>query len=97
MCIRGPRGRSSGLTENEREREPGLTHDTGSSTNLAPFSYTQMVNHDPPIFIVGFAGGMDNAKDTLRNLVDTGECTSPFPRPCPTPSPTTTSNSLHTD
>ena len=34
-----------------------------------------MVNHDPPTFIVGFAGGFDNAKDNLRNLVDTGECT----------------------
>ena len=48
--------------------------DAGSSTNLAPFSYTQMVNHDPPIFVVGFAGGMENAKDTLKNIVDTGEC-----------------------
>jgi hypothetical protein len=28
----------------------------GSSTNLAPYSYTQVINHDPPIFIVGFAG-----------------------------------------
>lgn len=46
----------------------------GSSTNLAPFSYTQVVNHDPPIFIVGFSGGLDKAKDTLRNLMDTGEC-----------------------
>jgi len=46
----------------------------GQSTNLAPFSYTQVINHDPPIFIVGFAGGFDNAKDTLRNLVDTNEC-----------------------
>lgn len=47
----------------------------GKSTNLAPFSYTQMFNHDPPVFGVGFAGGMDNAKDTLRNLIDSGECT----------------------
>ncbi len=46
----------------------------GSSTNLAPFSYTQMVNHDPPIFVVGYAGGFDKAKDSLRNLVDSGEC-----------------------
>ncbi len=45
-----------------------------SSTNLAPFSYTQVFNHDPPIFGVGFSGGFDNAKDTLKNLVDTGEC-----------------------
>lgn len=47
---------------------------TGQSTNLSPFSYTQVINHDPPIFTVGFAGGFDNAKDTLKNLVDTGEC-----------------------
>lgn len=47
----------------------------GSSSNLSPFSYTQMFNHDPPIFCVGFAGGFDKAKDSLRNLVDTGECT----------------------
>lgn len=47
----------------------------GTSTNLAPFSYTQVVNHDPPVFIVGYAGGMSQAKDSLRNLVDSGECT----------------------
>ncbi len=47
----------------------------GSSTNLSPFSYTQVINHDPPIFIVGFAGGMDNAKDSLRNLIESKECT----------------------
>ena len=47
----------------------------GSSTNLAPFSYTQVINHDPPVFIVGYAGGMDHAKDSLRNLVESGECT----------------------
>ncbi|OAP64145.1 hypothetical protein AYL99_00117 [Fonsecaea erecta] len=46
----------------------------GSSTNLAPFSYTQLFNHDPPIFCVGFAGGFDNAKDSLRNLLDSREC-----------------------
>jgi len=46
----------------------------GSSANLAPFSYTQVFNHDPPIFGVGFSGGFGNAKDTLRNLVQSGEC-----------------------
>ncbi|KAL1651534.1 hypothetical protein SLS61_005486 [Didymella pomorum] len=45
----------------------------GSSTNLAPFSYFNMVNHDPPVFVLGFAGGMDKAKDTLKNLLDTKE------------------------
>lgn len=47
----------------------------GKSTNLAPFSYFNLMNHDPPIFVLGFAGGMDKAKDTLKNLVDTKECT----------------------
>jgi flavin reductase (DIM6/NTAB) family NADH-FMN oxidoreductase RutF len=46
----------------------------GSSTNLAPFSYFQMINHDPPLFTLGYAGGFDNAKDSLRNLSETGEC-----------------------
>ncbi|KAH8731677.1 hypothetical protein GQ44DRAFT_822550 [Phaeosphaeriaceae sp. PMI808] len=46
----------------------------GKSTNLAPFSYFNLVNHDPPMFILGFAGGMDKAKDTLKNLLDTKEC-----------------------
>jgi flavin reductase (DIM6/NTAB) family NADH-FMN oxidoreductase RutF len=46
----------------------------GTSTNLSPFSYTQIFNHDPPIFAVGFSGGLDNAKDTLKNLIESGEC-----------------------
>lgn len=46
----------------------------GSSTNLSPFSYTQMINHDPPLFIIGFAGGFDNAKDSLKNLQESEEC-----------------------
>lgn len=47
----------------------------GSSTNLAPFSYFQLINHDPPLFILGFAGGWDRAKDSLANLRDSEECT----------------------
>lgn len=47
----------------------------GSSTNIAPFSYYQVINHDPPLFIVGIAGGLTQAKDSLRNLLDTKECT----------------------
>ncbi|KAM0691069.1 hypothetical protein Q7P36_009840 [Cladosporium allicinum] len=46
----------------------------GTSTNLAPFSYFTMVNHDPPVFVLGYAGGFDNAKDSLRNLNETKEC-----------------------
>ena len=44
----------------------------GTARNLAPFSYTQVVNNDPPIFVVGFTGSND--KDTLKNLKSTGEC-----------------------
>lgn len=46
----------------------------GSSTNLAPFSYSQVINHDPPLFVVGFVGAFEKAKDSLRNLSETGEC-----------------------
>ena len=46
----------------------------GSSVNLAPFSYFNLVNHDPPLFVIGFASGLGNAKDTLRNLVESKEC-----------------------
>lgn len=42
--------------------------------NLAPFSYFQVVDHDPPVFIVGFTGRAARPKDTLRNLEETGEC-----------------------
>jgi len=33
-----------------------------------------MINHDPPLFTIGYSGGFDNAKDSLKNLTDTGEC-----------------------
>ena len=46
----------------------------GSSTNLAPFSYFNMINHDPPLFTIGYAGGFDKAKDSLTNLTESGEC-----------------------
>ncbi|KAF2971792.1 hypothetical protein GQX73_g1782 [Xylaria multiplex] len=46
----------------------------GSAPNLAPFSYFNMVNHDPPLFFVGIASPLEQAKDTLRNIVDSGEC-----------------------
>lgn len=46
----------------------------GTSSNLAPYSYTQVINHDPPLFIVSQAGGAANAKDSFKNLLETGEC-----------------------
>ena len=49
----------------------------GSSTNLAPFSYFQLIAHDPPLFVVSFSCPLPPhpaAKDSLRNLHETGEC-----------------------
>ncbi|PYH96692.1 hypothetical protein BO71DRAFT_396823 [Aspergillus ellipticus CBS 707.79] len=46
----------------------------GKTTNLAPFSYSQVINHDPPLFVVGFVGSLEKAKDTLKNLAETEEC-----------------------
>ncbi|KAL1600998.1 hypothetical protein SLS59_005664 [Nothophoma quercina] len=42
--------------------------------NLAPFSYFQVVDHDPPLFIVGLSSRPTGAKDTFVNLKETGEC-----------------------
>ncbi|CAI6336602.1 unnamed protein product [Periconia digitata] len=47
----------------------------GTSTNLAPFSYFNLVCHDPPLFVLGFSGGMGKAKDSLANLLGSKECT----------------------
>ncbi|KAI9172576.1 hypothetical protein HJFPF1_02082 [Paramyrothecium foliicola] len=46
----------------------------GKTTNLAPFSYFNLVNHDPPLFVVGFSSPSGASKDTLRNVLDTKEC-----------------------
>lgn len=42
--------------------------------NLSPFSYFQVIDHDPPVFIVGFSSRPGRVKDTYRNLKETGEC-----------------------
>lgn len=42
--------------------------------NLAPFSYFQIVDHNPPIFVVRFSARAIRPKDTLRNLLEIGEC-----------------------
>ncbi|KAL4940412.1 hypothetical protein BDV06DRAFT_230350 [Aspergillus oleicola] len=46
----------------------------GKTENLAPFSYFQVIDHDPPILILGFSSRPGREKDTLRNLRGTGEC-----------------------
>lgn len=45
--------------------------------NLAPFSYFNVINHDPPLFTVGFASPVAEdsiKKDTLRNVLASHEC-----------------------
>ncbi|KAL3480004.1 hypothetical protein BJX99DRAFT_45813 [Aspergillus californicus] len=46
----------------------------GKTENLAPFSYFQVIDHDPPMFILGFSSRPGVEKDTFRNLKETGEC-----------------------
>lgn len=46
----------------------------GKTKNLAPFSYFQVIDHDPPTFVVGFSSRPGREKDTYRNLKETGEC-----------------------
>lgn len=46
----------------------------GKTKNLSPFSYFQLIDHDPPMFIVGFSSRPGRAKDTYHNLKETGEC-----------------------
>lgn len=54
----------------------------GSSTNVSPFSFFNIVTADPPTFVfgvngpklVGPPGTTTTRKDTLTNLVETGEC-----------------------
>lgn len=46
----------------------------GNKKNLAPFSYFQVVDHDPPLFILGFGTRSGKMKDNFLNLKETGEC-----------------------
>ncbi|KAI1452445.1 hypothetical protein F4805DRAFT_447308 [Annulohypoxylon moriforme] len=46
----------------------------GKTQNLSPFSYFQLIDHDPPMFVVGFSPRSGREKDTYRNLKETGEC-----------------------
>ncbi|KAL2206954.1 hypothetical protein CC79DRAFT_1343172 [Sarocladium strictum] len=56
-------------------RPVGFISTVSSETkNLAPFSYFQVVEHDPPMFIVGFSSRPGREKDTFRNLKESKEC-----------------------
>jgi flavin reductase (DIM6/NTAB) family NADH-FMN oxidoreductase RutF len=46
----------------------------GKALNLAPFSYFNVLSHDPPIFVIGFASNLEAPEDSLRNLLETKQC-----------------------
>ncbi|RKU45201.1 hypothetical protein DL546_008017 [Coniochaeta pulveracea] len=46
----------------------------GKTTNLSPFSYFSVINHDPPLFTIGFSSALAAPKDTLKLLAETEEC-----------------------
>jgi flavin reductase (DIM6/NTAB) family NADH-FMN oxidoreductase RutF len=52
----------------------GNSSSSSSARNLAPFSYFNMVHHDPPLFVLGVSSGKGRPKDTLRNLLESREC-----------------------
>ncbi|CAN3372772.1 hypothetical protein DIURU_004739 [Diutina rugosa] len=43
--------------------------------NLAPISYFNLANNDPPIVTLGFSQNQGKAKDTVNNILATEECT----------------------
>jgi flavin reductase (DIM6/NTAB) family NADH-FMN oxidoreductase RutF len=45
------------------------------NSNLAPYSFFNCIGSDPPLFVFGFAGSLENPKDPLKNLLEQGECT----------------------
>jgi flavin reductase (DIM6/NTAB) family NADH-FMN oxidoreductase RutF len=47
--------------------------DGGGTVNCAPFSYTSLSSHDPPIVTHGICLSGGKKKDTLRNIEATGE------------------------
>ncbi|KAK1831682.1 hypothetical protein QBC39DRAFT_371627 [Podospora conica] len=50
------------------------TASAAGAPNLAPFSYFQMIGHDPPLFVLSFAASLAAPKDSLANLAATGDC-----------------------
>lgn len=65
------------LTSAVTPRPVGLVSTVGKDgqKNLAPFSYFSLGHHDPPVFTLGFSAGKGQHKDTVRNLLETQECT----------------------
>ncbi|KAI1475998.1 hypothetical protein F4774DRAFT_421141 [Daldinia eschscholtzii] len=81
LLISGVVPRPIGFVSTQAAAADGSSSSSSSSSssgaparNLAPFSWFNMVNHDPPLFALGVAATLAQPKDTLRNLVETKEC-----------------------
>ncbi|KAM0452933.1 hypothetical protein ACHAO4_005352 [Trichoderma viride] len=46
----------------------------GKSVNLAPYSYFNVIAHDPPTFVVGFGNPPTGPRDSFINVRDTRQC-----------------------
>ncbi|OJJ78659.1 flavin reductase family protein [Aspergillus glaucus CBS 516.65] len=51
----------------------GSDDDGKFTKNLSPFSYFQVIDHDPPMFIIGFSSHPERVKNTFHNLKETSE------------------------
>ncbi|MFB6095858.1 MAG: flavin reductase family protein [Haloferacaceae archaeon] len=49
------------------------SQDEAGVLNLAPFSFNNVVSHEPPIMMVATVGTGDDLKDTGRNILETSE------------------------
>lgn len=45
------------------------------SSNLAPFLYFNVANHDPPVFTISISRSAAGHKDTAKDILETGELT----------------------
>jgi flavin reductase (DIM6/NTAB) family NADH-FMN oxidoreductase RutF len=49
------------------------TLSTGGVVNAAPFSFFNVMGHEPPTVAIGLLAGAERFKDTAANILDTGE------------------------
>ena len=49
------------------------TVDRNGRINAAPFSFFNVMGHEPPTVAIGLLAGSDRFKDTAANILDTGE------------------------
>lgn len=55
------------------------TLDRDGNRNLAPFSFFNLVSYTPPLIMLSISDRDGEPKDTLRNILDTGELVAHIP------------------